>query len=81
MVIKVFFEEQPDEFEAFLETFLDSEDSTELLIPATLVLSSLVSNLVEVKSSSDSSLIFSSSEIKKFEISKKSKKYDISIGI
>ena len=63
LVIKVFFEEQPEELEdSFvfsLTTFLDVEDSIELLIPLGL---SLLSILVEFKSSSDSSLTFSSSE-------------------
>ena len=67
LVIKVFFEEQPDELEdSFLGleimTFLDVEDSIELLIS---VISSLLSILVECKSSSDSSLTFSSSEKEK----------------
>ena len=61
LVIKVFFEEQPEleEWEdSFLGTFLEVEDSIELLAPLGL---SLLSILVEVKSSSDSSLTFSSS--------------------
>ena len=67
LVIKVFFEEQPEELEdSFLGleimTFLDVEDSIELLIS---VISSLLSILVECKSSSDSSLTFSSSEKEK----------------
>merc|ERR1711963_1230770 len=60
LVIKVFFEEQPEleEWEdSFLGTFLEVEDSIELLAPLGL---SLLSILVEVKSSSDSSLTFSS---------------------
>ena len=67
LVIKVFFEEHPEELEdSFLGfkimTFLDVEDSIELLIS---VISSLLSILVECKSSSDSSLTFSSSEKKR----------------
>ena len=72
LVIKVFFEEQPDELEdSFLGleimTFLDVEDSIELLIS---VISSLLSILVECKSSSDSSLTFSSSEKEKQKLYK-----------